>query len=159
EHEELATTRSAAKVSGKVYTQFPTRYWDQDLPQGRTVLAVAPLPEPGDAPKLTRVELPAGQLVNWDVTADGRQAVVIMSQQDGNSQETVQISVVYRLDIGTGDYIELLISTPQTEYEAGAIRPDGQDAVITVATPWHDQLIIAMQTAVIELRSGHLERV
>lgn len=159
EHEELATTRSAAKVSGKVYTQFPTRYWDQDLPQGRTVLAVAPLPEPGDAPKLTRVELPAGQLVNWDVTADGRQAVVTMSQQRGNTPETVQTSVVYRLDLGTGEYTELLVSTPQTEYEAGAISPDGQYAVITVATPWHDQVNLAMQTAVLELRSGQLQRV
>src|SRR5699024_6079413 len=81
EHDELPTPRSSAKVLSKVYTHFPTRYWDQDLHPGRTVLAVASLPEPGDAPKLTRVELPAGQLVNWDVTADGRQAVVTMSQQ------------------------------------------------------------------------------
>src|SRR5699024_1359058 len=55
EHKKFATTRNAAKVSGVIYTQFPTRYWDQDLPQGRTVLAVAPLPKPGDAPKFIRV--------------------------------------------------------------------------------------------------------
>ena len=159
EHEQLATTRSTAKVSGVVYTQFPTRYWDQDLPQGRTVLAVAPLPEPGDAPKFTRVELPAGRLVDWDVTADGRQAVVTMSQQRGNTPETVQTSVVYRLDLGTGEYTELLVSTPQTEYEAGAISPDGQYVVITMATPWHDQVNLAMHTAVLELRSGQLQPV
>src|SRR5699024_7529750 len=84
----------------------------------------------------TRVELPAGQLVNWDVTADGRQAVVTMSQQRGNTPETVQTSVVYRLDLGTGEYTELLVSTPQTEYEAGAISPAGQYAVITVPPQW-----------------------
>src|SRR5699024_6138385 len=62
EHEELAKTRKDAKVSGVVYTQFPTRYWNQDLPHSRTVLGVAPLPASGEAPDFTRVELPEGRL-------------------------------------------------------------------------------------------------
>src|SRR5699024_2153859 len=120
---------------------------------------VAPLPKPGDAPKFIRVELPAGRLVDWDVTADGRQAVVTMSQQRGNTPATVQTSVVYRLDLGTGEYTELLVSTPQTEYEAGAISPDGQYVLISVTTPWQDQVNLAVQTAVLELRSGQLQPV
>src|SRR5699024_1905170 len=35
-HEELAATREDIQVSGVVYSQFPTRSWDCDLPAGRT---------------------------------------------------------------------------------------------------------------------------
>src|SRR5699024_7143938 len=133
--------------------------WDQDLPQGRTVLAVAPLPKPGDAPKFIRVELPAGRLVDWDVTADGRQAVVTMSQQRGNTPATVQTSVVYRLDLGTVEYTELLAYTPQSEYEARAISTDGQFVFISVTTPWQYEVQLAVQSAVLELRSSQLQAV
>src|SRR5699024_3156899 len=119
EHEELAKTRKDAKVSGVVYTQFPTRYWNQDLPHSRTVLGVAPLTPCGEAPDVTRVELPGGRTGHWHGSADRTRALLSMSQHRGNTPDIVQTSVVYRLDVGTGQSTELLVSTPQHEYSAG----------------------------------------
>lgn len=157
EHEELAKTRKDAKVSGVVYTQFPTRYWNQDLPHSRTVLGVAPLPASGEAPDFTRVELPEGRLEHWDVSADGTRALVSMSQHRGNTPDTVQTSVVYRLDLGTGQSTELLVSTPQHEYSAGEISPDGTRAIMNVATPWREGTNLSMAPAVMDMQSGQLQ--
>lgn len=157
EHEELAKTREDANVTGVLYTRFPTRSWDHDLPQGRTVLAVAPVPTPGDAPEFTRIELPEGSLEHWDVTPDGTRALVTMSQQRGNTPDTVQTSVIYRMDLGTGESIELLVSTPDQEYSSGAISPDGRRAVITVSTPWRSGVNLAVRAAIMDMHSGQFE--
>lgn len=156
EHEELAKTRDEAKVSGVLYTQFPTRSWDQDLPHGRTVLAVAPLPDPGAEPDFVRIELPEGQLEHWEVTPDGTRALVTITQQRGNTPETVQTSVVYRIDLGTGEATELLASTPQTEYSGGAISPDGTRAAISVSTPWREGVNLSVAAAIMDMDSGQL---
>ncbi len=156
-HEELAATRDQAKVTGVVYTQFPTRYWDQDLPQGRTVLGVSPIPGPGEQPKFLRVDLPIGRLINWDVDPAGTFALVTMSQQRGNTPDDVETQVVYRVDLMTGQAIELLVSTPHRQYSAGAISPDGTRAVVSIATPWREGTNLAVTSGILEVRSGQLQ--
>ena len=157
QHEELAATRDKAKVTGVVYSQFPTRYWDQDLPQGRTVLGIAPTPGPGETPEFTRVDLPAGRLVHWDIDAEGRQAVVTMTQHRGNTPDDVQTQVVYRIDFVTGQFTELLVSTTQQEFTAGPISPDGTRAVVSVSTPWRDGTNLSVSSSIMDLHSGQLQ--
>lgn len=156
QHEDLAKTRSDAKVSGMLYTQFPTRSWNQDVPVGNTVFAITQLPRLGDTPEFSYVEFPAGRVEQWDVTADGTRALVTMSQHRGNTPDTVQTSVVYQVDLKTGQSTELLVSTPNQEYSIGAISPDGTRAVITVSTPWRDGVNLSMTAAIMELDSGQL---
>ncbi|GAA4108995.1 alpha/beta fold hydrolase [Enteractinococcus coprophilus] len=157
QHEELAATRDQAKVTGVVYSQFPTRYWDQDLPQGRTVLGVAPIPSAGQRPEFMRVDLPPGRLLNWHIDAGATFAVVTMSQLRGNTPDDVETQVIYRVDFMTGQATELLVSTPQREYSAGAISPDGTRAVINMSTPWREGTNLAVTAGLLELRSGQLE--
>ena len=159
EHEELAKTREDAKVSGVIYSQFPTRSWNHDLPHSRTVLGVAPLPAAGESPDFIRVELPEGRLEDWDVSSDGTRALVTMSQHRGNTPDTVQTSTVYRLDLGTGQNTELLVSTPELEYSAGAISPDGARALINLATPWREGVNLSVSSAVMDMQSGQLQRI
>ena len=157
QHEELAATRHEAKVSGVVYSQFPTRYWDQDLPQGRTVLGIAPIPESGEQPEFIRVDLPAGRLVNWHIDPAATHALVTMSQHHGNTPDEVQTQVLYRIDFVTGQATELLASTPQREYSGGPISPDGTRAVISISSPWRAGTNLSVTTGILDLRSGECE--
>ena len=157
EHEELAATREQAKVTGVVYSQFPTRYWDQDLPQGRTVFGIAPLPDPGQHPEFVRVNLPAGRLLNWHLDADATFALVTMSQPRGNTPDEVETQVIYRVDFITGKATELLASTPQREYSAGPISPDGRHAVVSISTPWREDTSLAVTSGLMEVASGQVQ--
>lgn len=156
QHEELAATRDQAKVTGVVYSQFPTRYWDQDLPAGRTVFGVAPIPNAGQRPEFIRINLPPGRLVNWHLDARATFALVTMSQHRGNTPDDVETQVVYRVDFMTGQALELLVSTPQREYSAGPISPDGMRAVINISIPWREGTNLAVTAGLLELRSGQL---
>jgi len=165
QHEELATTRDNAKVTGVVHSKFPTRYWDQDLPAGRTVFGIAPIPEPGQQVEFIRVNLPPGRLVNWHLDTAGSFALVTMSQHRGNTPDEVETQVIYRVDFITGQTVELLVSTPQHEYSAGAISPDGTRAVVSISTPWREGTNLAVTAGLLELPSGlvrplwpHLDR-
>lgn len=157
EHEELAATRDKAKVSGVVYSQFPTRYWDQDLPQGRTVLGIAAIPGPGERPEFIRIDLPAGRLVNWHIDAAATHAVVTMAQHRGNTPDDVETQVLYRIDFVTGQATELLISTLHQEFSAGPISPDGTRAVVSISTPWRDGTNLSVSAGIMDLRSGQLQ--
>lgn len=156
QHEELAATRGDAKVTGVLYSTFPTRYWDQDLPAGRTVFGIAPIPKPGQLPEFIRVNLPPGRLLNWRLDAAATFALVTMSQQRGNTPDDVETQVIYRVDFITGQAIELLASTPQREYSAGAISPDGTRAVVSISTPWSEGTNLAVTAGLLELPSGQV---
>ena len=156
EHEELATARNEAKASGVLYSQFPTRYWDQDLPPGRTVLGVAPIPEPGDTPAFSRLDLPAGRLVNWHLDPSATYVLLTMSQHHGNTPDDVETQVLYRIELATGATTELLVSTPDRAYSAGPISPDGTRAVISINTPWRDGVNLSVYAAILELQTGLL---
>ena len=157
EHEELAATRDKAQVSGVVYSQFPTRYWNQDLPQGRTVLGIAPIPGPGERPEFIRIDLPAGRLVNWHLDAAATHAVVTMAQHRGNTPDDVETQVLYRIDFVTGQATELLTSTLHQEFSAGPISPDGTRAVVNISTPWRDGTNLSVSAGIMDLRSGQLQ--
>ncbi len=159
QHEELAATREDTKVSGVVYSQFPTRSWDRDLPAGRTVLGIAPLPSSEDALEFTRVELPPGRLVNWHVDPAGQHALVTMSQHGGNTPDEVQTQVVYRIDFLTGQAVELLTSTVDQEYSAGPLSPDGARAIVSISTPWRESHNLSVRSGILDVRSGQLDTV
>src|SRR5699024_8429448 len=154
EHEELATARNEAKASGVLYSQFPTRYWDQDLPPGRTVLGVAPIPEPGDTPAFSRLDLPAGRLVNWHLDPSATYVLLTMSQHHGNTPDDVETQVLYRIELATGATTELLVSTPDRAYSAGPISPDGTRAVIRLHTPRRDGVNLSVYAAILALQTG-----
>lgn len=156
QHAAFADTRDTAKVSGVLYAQFPTRSWDHDVPAGRTVLGVAPLPDAETTPEFTRIDLPAGQLVNWHLSPTGTHALVTMSQHGGNTPDDVQLQVVYRIDFLTGQATELLRSTPEQEYSAGALSPDGTRAIVSVSTPWRQGTNLSVTSGMLDVRSGQL---
>lgn len=157
QHEELAASRAAAKVSGVLYSQFPTRFWDQDLPQGRTVLGIAPIPATGEHAEFIRVELPPGRLVNWHIDPAATRALVTVSQHRDNTPDDVETHVLYRIDFLSGQITELLTSTRRWEYSAGPISPDGTRAVVTVSTPWRAGTNLSVTTGILNLSSGQLE--
>lgn len=157
EHEKLASSREDSKVSGVVYSQFPTRYWDHDLPPGRTVLGIAPLPSSDESPNFTRIDLPPGRLVNWHIDAAATHALVTMSDHRGNTPDDVETQVLYRIDFVTGQQTELLVSTVDQEFTGGSISPDGTRAVISVSTPWRDGTNLSVTSGILELGSGQLQ--
>ena len=64
--------------------------------------------------------------------------------------------MIYRVDFITGQAIELLASTPQREYSAGAISPDGTRAVVGISTPWREGTNPAVTAGLLELSSGQV---
>lgn len=156
QHAELVEQRSTAAISGILYSGYPTRYWDHDLPPGRSVLGIADLPQrPDDSVDFTWVELPTGRLLSWDLSRDGSIVVATLEQ---NTSELLDATVVVRIDLPSGQVTELVRAAEGHSVDSGQISPDGTQALLTSAVNWTPQTNLQVATDVLDLNSGHRTR-
>ncbi|WBL18389.1 alpha/beta hydrolase family protein [Citricoccus sp. NR2] len=149
QHAELVEQRTTASVSGILHTTYPSRYWDHDLPAGRTVLGVAELPATADqAPEFRWVALPQGRLLDWDLSRDGSFVVATLQQ---NTAASVDATVAVRIDLPSGETTELIRSTPETSVSTGQISPDGTRVVLHRHQRWTPQQNLQASTHLFSL--------
>src|SRR5699024_2545488 len=65
-------------------------------------------------------------------------------------------TVLYQIDLVTGQTTQLLQSTPQVQYSAGPISPDNTRVIINMTTPWRQDVNLAAHSAVLEISTGTL---
>ncbi|MGO1184114.1 MAG: alpha/beta fold hydrolase [Micrococcaceae bacterium] len=149
QHAELVEQRETASVSGILHTTYPSRYWDHDLPAGRTVLGVAELPQTADqAPEFRWISLPQGRLLDWDLSRDGSTVVATLQQ---NTAASVDATVAVRIDLPSGATTELTRSTPETSLSTGRISPDGTRVVLHRYQRWTPQQNLEVSTHLLRL--------
>lgn len=174
EHVTLTADRSDAKVSAILHDDFPTRYWNADLGPARTVLAVAQLPQelsaarPTEAPDagadqnkdsddeqpkqllhFRYVTMPPGRLISWHADAEGKRALVTMSESVG---DLLGYASLYLVDLNNSAEPRLLKeASPEREYWDGPISPDGTRALVAEEGVWSQNSSVTSTILVLNL--------
>lgn len=174
EHADLSKKRKEAKVTAALTSEFPTRYWDQDLGPARQVLAVADLPEDlwtaeatsdadsadeqDDTKKqllhFRHVTMPAGRLQGWIADRAGARALVSMSD---SFDDLLGVYRVYLLDLA-GSEEPRLVFDASAEYEFGPVEfsPDGSRVVVGQYRTWTETESMGQRLFVWDVESGEL---
>ncbi|MDR2255893.1 MAG: prolyl oligopeptidase family serine peptidase [Arthrobacter sp.] len=168
-HAELSKARSDAKTSAVLHAGFPLRYWNTDLGPGRSVLAVAALPEdldalaplqgtadaeeePGSVLDFRWALMPAGRLEDWEPSAEGDAALVTMGVSIPGQLGATELWVV---DLATG-------AAPRRVADAevshsmwgGPISPDGKRALVGRESHWTPTSDLDSHTLILDLATG-----
>lgn len=156
EHEELSGQRKEAKVTAALHSEFPTRYWNQDLGPSRTVLAVADLQEDGGLSEFHYLTMPHGRLSDWSVDRNGSRALVTV---DDSRDDLIGYPFVYQLDL-TGDAAPtpILDTTAEIEHSSGPFSPDGSHALVSRETVWSQSASLDSKTLVLDVATGATTR-
>ena len=176
-HAELTKAREEAKTSAVLHEGFPLRYWNADLGPGRTVLAVAELPEDlgslapltgpadsgedDDAPETQVLTfhwavMPAGRVEGWEPSPDGTAALVGVSVSIPGQLGATQLWLV---DLVGGGEPRLLVDAEVSHsHWSGPISPDGTRALIGREAHWTPSSDLDSETHVLDLRTGATTR-
>lgn len=178
---ELSKKREDGKVSGTLYTRYPTRSWDHDEAAGESRLFISPLPELNspidiDLPKKDDTdkkdedkptELPASELKLAEVTLPSRPegvgdwnlADVVASDNGLTAMVTMvrrtridPLAEVYLLDLLGDAQPRLLSGSPDVDVSSKLVYPDGSAGILGQYLP-----PLPNQTAEIELQKFDFE--
>lgn len=133
--EQAATLdeRQKTATSGVLYTEFPTRFWDQDLGTGVTALFVK---DGEDEPR--RIDLPGedlrAQLTGFSVCPSGKLAALTLESKVRGIHPR---SSVWLLDLDGQTPAQLIAQASDThDYSAAAFNPGGTGLLITEVRRW-----------------------
>lgn len=133
--EQAATLdeRQTTATSGVLYTEFPTRFWDQDLGTGVTALFVK---DGEDEPR--RIDLPGedprAQLTGFSVCPSGKLAALTLESKVRGIHPR---SSVWLLDLDGQTPAQLIAQASDThDYSAAAFNPGGTGLLITEVRRW-----------------------
>ncbi|HIY66924.1 MAG TPA: S9 family peptidase, partial [Candidatus Agrococcus pullicola] len=176
EHADLAKQRKEAKVTASLTSEFPTRYWDQDLGPARQILAVAELPEdlwtaeatsdPDSAAgsddkdekkrllHFRHVTMPHGRLHGWIADRAGTRALATVVD---SVDDLLGVYRVYLLDL-TGSEEPRLVLDASAEYEFGPVEfsPDGSRVVVGQHRTWTETESLGQKLFVWNTENGEL---
>ncbi len=152
EQAKILDERESSGVSGVLYTEFPTRFWDHDLGTGVRALFV----KDGEA-EATRLPLPGGPraiISGFTVNPAGTLAAVTMQTKVRGIHERYSTWLV---DLAGQTEPRLIAEATDThDFSAGAFTPDGQGLALSVVRRWLPGQSIAVQANHYDLETGRM---
>lgn len=151
EQAQILDEREKTATSGVLYTEFPTRYWDQDLGTGVTALYV----KDGDT-EPRRIDLPGdnprAQLAGITVCPTGKLAALTLETKVRGIHPR---SSVWLVDLNGDAPAQLIAQATDThDYSAAAFNPGGTGLLITEVRRWLPGQSIKLSTNYYSLADG-----
>lgn len=151
EQAKLLDQREKTGTTGVLYSEFPTRYWDQDLGTGVKALYVK---DGQDEPR--RIPLPGegSELAGFEVCPSGDRAAVTLHTKVRGIHQRYS---TWLLDLNGAKEPQLLLAASQThDYSAGPFTPDGSGLAIYEVRRWLPGQSIKVGSKHYNLASGHI---
>lgn len=143
----ILETRKKTAATAVLHTEFPTRYWDQDLDG---TLPALWLVKDGQEPQ--KIATPAGKIAGFELSEDGAQALVcVQTKLRGIHQR----HSTYLVDLsGEQEPQPIALATETHSFFPGEFSPGGQRAFVLKESQWLRGQSLNMELTSYDFASG-----